>query len=149
MHSRKAGIASRTFDFVIFACCMLVILFVATYRKVFLLAPPYDVTAYLVLFEKHSKFSIPTSVALSYLVVVLSTTVLHFVLGDTAVSLALNIIVVAAFISYTKFSHPPAIALTVFSYLTDDIVGFVVTSIIVLGIIFTFSALTSSVFEHG
>lgn len=147
VRSLRVGVAPKTLNFLVFICCALVILLVASYRRVFLLAPPYDVTAYLVLLEKQSKFSRPVSVTLSYSVVILSSAVLHLAVGDGVSSLALNIIIVTAFISYTRFSHPPAIALTIFSYLTNDMLGFSLTSIIVLAIIFAFSATAKLVHE--
>ena len=128
----------RVTDFLFFVVCSLVIIFATSRRGVFLLAPPYDVTAYLVLFEKNSKFSKPTSVAVSYAMVILSTLVLHSLLGNTAISLTLNVLLVAAFISATGFSHPPALALTIFSYLTADTLGFSLTSSFVLIVIFCF-----------
>lgn len=131
--------STRSVDFIAFVCVSLIILFVTFHRGVFLLAPPYDVTAYLVVFEKESKFSKPTSVVFSYVMVIVTSTILHFLLGVGIISLTLNVLIVAAFIAFTRFTHPPALALTIFSYLTNDTLGFSLTSLLVLAIIFTFA----------
>ncbi|PSN93183.1 hypothetical protein B9Q06_12610 [Candidatus Marsarchaeota G2 archaeon ECH_B_2] len=138
----------RVGDFIVFVCCALIILFVTFHRGVFLLAPPYDVTAYLVVFERQSKFSKPTSAVFSYIIVIVTSVTLHLLLGDGIISLTLNVLMVAAFISFTRFSHPPALALTIFSYLTNDTLGFSLTSLLVLAIIFAFAKLSDTMLKR-
>src|SRR5579875_3339042 len=138
--------SSRVVDFIVFVCCVFTILFVTFHRGVFLLAPPYDVTAYLVVFEKKSKFSKPTSTVFSYVIVIVTSAILHLLLGDSIISLTLNVLIVAAFISFTRFTHPPALA--IFSYLTNDTLGFSLTSLLVLAIIFAFAKVSDTVLKH-
>jgi CBS-domain-containing membrane protein len=145
MQHRLTGGHTRILDFGFFVLCTIIIVSITYRRGVFLLAPPYDVTAYLVLFEKTSKFSRPLSVGLSYVAVIVSTLILHTLIGDNIVSLTLNVLFVAAFISSTKYSHPPALALTIFSYLTKDILGFAVTSLTILIVIFGVHVLATRV----
>ncbi|MEM0121052.1 MAG: HPP family protein [Thermoprotei archaeon] len=139
---------ARVIDFTMFVLCTLIILFVTLRRGVFLIAPPYDVSAYLVIFEKQSRFSKPTSTVFSYIAVIVSSLILHYTLGDSVVSLALNVLIVAAFISFTRYSHPPALALTIFSYLTGDLLGFTLTSLLVLLIIFTVAQASNILLQH-
>jgi CBS-domain-containing membrane protein len=138
----------RLFNFIMFLCCSLIIVFVTFHRGIFLLAPPYDVTAYLVLFETKSKFSKPNSVILSYIIVIITSLLLHYLVGESIVSLTLNVSIVAAFISFTRFTHPPAPALTIFSYLTNDTLGFSLTSLLVLAIIFGFAKAPSLIAQR-
>ncbi|PSN83047.1 hypothetical protein B9Q13_00935 [Candidatus Marsarchaeota G2 archaeon ECH_B_SAG-G16] len=133
---------ARKLKFLLFVFCTATIFFVTFHRGVLLTAPPYDVTAYLVILESDLKFSKPECVVASYLVVIVTTLFFHALLGTNLLSITLNTITVATFISFTRFSHPPALALTIFSYLTSDLLGFAITSIIVLAIIFGFSYAT-------
>ncbi|MDG6931099.1 MAG: hypothetical protein JRN10_07680 [Nitrososphaerota archaeon] len=48
--------------FTVFIACTLVIILLTMNRSLFLLAPPYDVTAYLLIVEPRVKFSRPLSV---------------------------------------------------------------------------------------
>ncbi len=131
---------ARVFRYLLFVACALVILLVTLNRRLFLLAPPYDVTAYLMIFERGVKFSRPTSVIVSYLVVISVTALLQFTLGQSELSLTASVLLVSAFISFTRFSHPPAIALAIFSYFANDVTGFVITTLIVLAIVLGFAA---------
>ncbi|MDG7042313.1 MAG: aminotransferase class III-fold pyridoxal phosphate-dependent enzyme, partial [Nitrososphaerota archaeon] len=63
------------------------------------------------IFERGVKFSRPTSVIVSYLVVISVTALLQFTLGQSELSLTASVLLVSAFISFTRFSHPPAIEL--------------------------------------
>lgn len=97
------------------------------------------------IFERGVKFSRPSSALVSYIAVMAVTTILHLAFGQSELSLAASVILVSAFISFTKFSHPPAIALAIFSYLAGDIIGFIVTTLVVLAIIFLFTAAVRAV----
>jgi hypothetical protein len=108
---------------------------ITSFSGLLLLAPPYGVTAYLSTFMRESEFSKPESIVLSYLAVILSTEGFHFFYGYSVFALLLNVFVVSAFISFTKFKHPPAIALTIFSYIFHAAVSFVLASVVVLAMI--------------
>ncbi|MGI0067415.1 MAG: hypothetical protein ACREB9_03210 [Thermoplasmata archaeon] len=54
-------------------------------------------------------------------------------LGLTVLALVLNVLVVSLFVTFTPFSHPPALALTIFSFIAHDTTTFTETSLIVLG----------------
>jgi len=133
---------SKIVEYLIFVSCTIIILLITLDRNLFLLAPPYAVTAYLMIFERRVKFSKTSSVLVSYIAVIVVTTILHFAFGRSEFSLALSIILMSAFISFTKFSHPPVIALAIFSYYTDNIFSFIITTLVILAIIFLFTALT-------
>ncbi|MGC8495432.1 MAG: hypothetical protein ACP5SH_27290, partial [Syntrophobacteraceae bacterium] len=45
------------------------------------------------------------------------------------------LVLISAFITFTDFTHPPALALTVFSYLTHDQLAFMEASLLALTVI--------------
>ena len=118
-----------------FMAIFLAIVAVIYASKTFLIAPPYAVTAYLVVFNRGSKYAEPSSIFVSYLVVIGTTLVFEALFGVTLPTLVVNLTVVALFLSFTRFSHPPALALTIFSYIVHETVSFVLTSLVVLGIV--------------
>ena len=122
-------------DFVIFLVTISLIVGITSSTGLLLLAPPYGVTAYLATFVRKSEFSKPEGIVLSYTIVILSTEVLKYFYGHSALAVLLNVVIVSAFISFTRFKHPPAIALTIFSYIIHTTISFLLASIVVLGII--------------
>ena len=125
----------KAIEFLVYTVAILVIIAISSYDSLFLLAPPYAVTAYLMIFENRSKFSRRSDVAFSYLFVIMSSEVVHLSLGISIYSMAINVIVVSLFISYSRYSHPPAIALAIFSYIVHNTILFATTSLIVLSVI--------------
>lgn len=100
-----------------------------------LIAPPFAVTGYLVVFHPGTRYARPTGIVASYLVVIASSEMFEFLFGVTTLSLVLNVILVSVFITFTPWSHPPALALTIFSYLVHDSLSFVLASLAVLLIV--------------
>lgn len=122
----------KAIEFLVYTVAILVIIAISFYDSLFLLAPPYAVSAYLMIFENQSKFSKKSYVAVSYLFVILSSKIIHLALGISTYFMALNVVIVSLFISYSKFSHSPAIALTIFSYIVHNTIFFAFTSVVVL-----------------
>lgn len=129
----------KAIEFLVYTIAILVIIAISSYDSLFLLAPPYAVTAYLMIFENRSKFSKRSYVAISYLFVIFSSEIIHLTLGISPYFMALNVVIVSLFISYSKFSHPPAIALTIFSYIVHNTIFFAFTSVVVLLVIILIS----------
>ncbi|MBX8631805.1 MAG: HPP family protein [Thermoplasmata archaeon] len=123
--------------YLVFLAVLLAMIVAITYNNNFLLAPPYAVTAYLLVFERESKFSKAGNIAASYIFVIISSEAIHLTLGISASALVLNLVAVSLFISFTKYSHPPALALTIFSYIAHNSVEFTITSFVVLAIAIT------------
>jgi CBS-domain-containing membrane protein len=113
----------------------LAIVGVIVVSRTLLIAPPYAVSAYLMVFNRGSRYAQPRNIVTSYLVVIASSVAFEYALGVTILALVLNVIVVSLFISFTPFSHPPALALTIFSYIVRDSPAFVLTSLVVLFIV--------------
>lgn len=125
----------KAIDFIFYTASVLIIIWISSYKSFFLLAPPYAVTAYLIIFEHGGKFSKKKSVVLSYLFAIFSSELIHVTLGISPVFMALNVIAVSGFIAFTGNNHPPAIALTIFSYIVHNTIFFAITSILVLLVI--------------
>lgn len=121
--------------YVLFLSLFLVILGVIIVSKTLLIAPPYVVSAYLMVFHRGARYAQPQSIVAAYLVVIATSVGFEYALGVTVLALALNVIAVSLFITFTPFSHPPALALTVFSYFVRDSPSFVLTSLVVLLIV--------------
>lgn len=121
--------------FSVFFALFLAIVGVIVGFKTLLIAPPYAVTAYLVVFNRGTSYAQPRSIVASYLVVIASSEAFEFVFGVTLLGLVLNVTVVSLFITFTRFAHPPALALTIFSYIVHDSLSFVVSSLVVLAIV--------------
>ncbi len=122
-------------NFIVFMLTIIIIVVITSSSGLLLLAPPYAVTAYLATFVRKSKFSKPDGIIFSYIVVIVSTEILQSLLGGSVLAVLLNVFIVSAFISFTKFNHPPAIALTIFSYIIHTTISFILASIVVLSII--------------
>lgn len=125
----------KAIGFLFYTATLLIIIAISSYGSLFLLAPPYAVSAYLMIFESKSKFSRKSFVAVSYIFVILSSEIIHISLGISLYSMALNVIIVSLFVSYSRYSHPPAIALAIFSYIVHNALSFAITSLIVLSVI--------------
>lgn len=121
--------------FLVFVALFLSIVGVILVSRSLLIAPPYAVTAFLIVFDRDGKYAQPKSIVTSYLVVIGSSELFVLTLGITYLALVLNVIVVSALIAFTSFAHPPALALTIFSYIAHDSVVFSLTSLVVLGIV--------------
>lgn len=119
------------------ACVSLLILITSDFSL--LLAPPYAVTLYLIIYDSGGKYSSQTAIAISYLFVLATTEILHIFLGVSEFSLILNVIVVGLFISLSRHTHPPALALTIFSYIVHATFLFIVTSLLALALILVMS----------
>jgi hypothetical protein len=125
----------KLIDFAFYVITVIIIILISSFNALFLLAPPYAVTAYLIIFEHGGKFSKKKSVLFSYLFVIFSSEFIHLALGISPLYMTANVIIVSAFISFTGNNHPPAIALTIFSYIVHSTVYFALTSILVLLVI--------------
>ena len=125
----------RWIKYMLFLGIFFSIIIITAEPGVFLLAPPYAVSAYLVIFERNTKYARPQCIASSYLLVIGSSELIHVVIGISLSALLLNVVVVSAFITFTKYSHPPALALTIFSYIVHSPISFAITSLIVLLVI--------------
>ncbi len=99
--------------FIIYLTISVVILWMSSIFRQFILAPPYAVSAYLLMFERGTKFSRWDGFAASYLFAVASSEALHVILGSSELAMSLNVILVSIFVALTRYSHPPAIALTI------------------------------------
>ncbi len=128
--NRETGIR-----YAVFLAVLLLLLGITSALRGLLLAPAFAATAYLAVFTPETKYNRPLGIVLSYLVVVASTEVFELVLGVTLLALVLNVILVSLFITVSPFSHVPAIALTIFSYLVHDPVAFAVTSLLMTGVV--------------
>ncbi|MGP6293554.1 HPP family protein [Caldiplasma sukawensis] len=113
-----------------FAIILLIIVYL-NYRFSYslLLSPPFAVTAYLSIFKNKESYSKASSIIISYVIVVLSTELFHITLGLGYLSLTFNVLLISFFITFTEFNHPPAIALTIFSYISHSPEKFVISSI--------------------
>jgi hypothetical protein len=119
-------------DYIIFLTILTVILSLIAIRGDYILAPPYAVSAYLVVFQRNTKYASRKSLLATYLLVIITSDIIHIVLGTGLDGLILNVIIISAFITFTEFSHPPAIALAIFSYIVADPLDFTISSILAL-----------------
>ena len=127
-----APIPSKIKDYVAFLIIFAVILSLITIRGNYILAPPYAVSAYLVVFQRNTKYASRKSLAATYLLVIITSDIIHLAFGAALWGLILNVIIVSAFITFTEFSHPPAIALAIFSYIAGDPLDFTISSLLAL-----------------
>lgn len=134
---------------ILFLTLFVIIVMISFERKFFVLAPPYAVTAYLVTMDPKGKYSKTENIAFSYLLVIFTTEILHFLLGFSYIPLLINVIVISIFISYTKYAHPPALALTIFSYIIHSAIPFIIASISVLAIIVIFKLILDMLEKKG
>lgn len=126
---------SRLKNYLIFLLVLSIIFACIAINRSFLIAPPYAVTAYLVIFQRETPNARIKNILSTYLLVIVSSYLIHVLLGDTVPAMAFNLVLISAFITFTDFTHPPAIALTVFSYLTHDQLAFTEASLLALAVI--------------
>ncbi len=72
------------------------------------------------------------SLLVTYLLVIATSDIIHILIGADLAGMVVNVLIVSAFITFTDFSHPPAIALTIFAYIAGDPLDFTVSSLLAL-----------------
>jgi hypothetical protein len=127
-----APLSDKIKDYVIYLIIFAVIVSLITIRGNYILAPPYAVSAYLVVFQRNTKYSSRKSLMSTYLLVIITSDIIHLALGAAFDGLILNVIIISAFITFTDLSHPPAIALAIFSYISGDPLDFTISSLLAL-----------------
>lgn len=143
-HSR--GIVVR---FGVYLAILAAILAVFSVSRSLLIAPPYAVTAFLVVFDRGSSYSRRRNVVAAYLAVIASSVALTTTVGTVEVALVVNLVLVSAFVTFTPFAHPPALALTIFAYISHDAIGLAFGSLLVLGMVVVLDVLLTRVEPHG
>lgn len=133
------SLALRLKQYVFFLLVLSVLFAGLSINSDFLIAPPYAVTAYMVVFQNESRYTKILSIVSTYLLVIASSYLIHIVIGNTLIAMISNLVLVSAFITFTDYIHPPALALTVFSYIIHDQLGFTESSLIALIVIVTTS----------
>ncbi len=133
--------AQRMEQYLEYLAILGVIFSLITIRGNYILAPPYAVSAYLIVFQKGTKYASRTSLLATYSLVIASSDLLHFMLGASLSGIIVNVIIVSAFITFTDLSHPPAIALTIFSYIAGDPLDFTISSVLSLSALLVASIL--------
>lgn len=128
-------IRKRIVNFLLYLGFISLIVIGASFDNLFLVAPPYAVSLYLTTFESKSKFSRKKNIIISYSFVIVTTELIHVIMGIGTIPLLVNLILVSAFISFSGYSHPPAIALTIFSYIEHQLTAFTIDSIVIMGVI--------------
>lgn len=123
----------RNYSF--FLIMMGAILSLTTIKGTYLLAPPFAVSAYLIVFQNGGRYAKKGSIAATYMLVVSLSGILQLLFGDVLIGMIAEMILITAFITFTNFSHPPAIALTIFSYISANLVDFAFSSFLVLAIL--------------
>ena len=93
----------------------------------------------MVIFAPRTAYARPQGIAASYLLVLVTAALFQFTLGVTVLALVANVLVVSLFITFSPLSHPPALALTIFSFIAHDTLSFTETSIVVLLIVLALS----------
>ncbi|MEM0156230.1 MAG: HPP family protein [Thermoplasmataceae archaeon] len=119
-------------NYLIFLAILSAIFSLIAIRGNYILAPPYAVSAYLIVFQRDPKYSGKKSLLVTYVLVIGTSDIIHILIGTGLVEIVVNVLIVSAFITFTDFSHPPAIALAIFSYLVGDPFDFTVSSILAL-----------------
>lgn len=123
---------SRIINYLVFLAITSFVLFLISFGKDFLLAPPYAVSAYLLVFRQESHYHNAKSVFATYLLVITGSDLTHFIAGANVIGMLSNVVIVSAFITFTNLSHPPAIALSIFSYITNNPLDFTISSLLAL-----------------
>ncbi len=119
-------------NYVVFLLIFAVIFLLVAIKGNYILAPPYAVSAYLVVFQRNTKYSSRESLIATYALVILSSDAFHFLLGESIFGMIINVLIVSAFVTFTDLTHPPAIALTIFSYIAADPLGFTISTVLSL-----------------
>lgn len=139
--TKKSDQYAKVRDYILYLIILAVILLFTTIRGDYILAPPYAVSAYIVVFQRNTKYASRRSIAVSYLLIIISSDIMHLVLGAGFFGLILNVLIISAFITFTKFTHPPAIALAIFSYIAGDPLDFTISTLLALAVLLTSSLL--------
>ena len=126
---------SRVFSFLILIIVFALILFLTNFTRGLYLAPPFAVSSYLAVYERNTKFSSSISIISSYLFVLFVTLILRVFISDIEVALIVSTLLAMAFISFTRFEHPPMLALTIFSFLVPNFQAFAESTFIALALI--------------
>ena len=75
------------------------------------------------------------SIISSYLFVLFVTMIVRIFISDIEAGLIVSTLLAMAFISFTRFEHPPMIALTIFSFLVPNFQAFAESTFIALALI--------------
>ena len=135
----NSSLRTKIRDYFLFLSILGAIFSLVELRGDYILAPPYAVSAYIIVFQRNTKYSSRKSLAVTYVLVIVSSDVLHVIFSGTLPGMILDVLVVSGFITFTNYSHPPAIALTIFSYLVASPLDFTVSSVLSLMALFTSS----------
>ncbi|WP_297026367.1 HPP family protein [Thermoplasma sp.] len=125
----------RRIAYAFFLLLFTIIAVIGLIFRIVLLAPPFAVSAYLITVGHRGRFSEPDGILVSYFAVIVITTAFHITIGTGPISLYLTTIAVSAIITFTRYSHPPAIALAIFSYIVHSDIAFVGSSLIVVALL--------------
>ena len=126
---------SRVFSFLMLILVFALILYLTNFTRGLYLAPPFAVSSYLAVYERNTKFSNSVSIISSYLFVLFVTMIVRVFISDIETGLIVSTLLAIAFISFTKFEHPPMIALTIFSFLVPNFQAFAESTFIALALI--------------
>ena len=111
---------SRVLSFLMLIIVFGLILYLTNFTRGLYLAPPFAVSSYLAVYERNTKFSNSVSIISSYLFVLFVTLIVRVFISDIEIGLIVSTLLAMAFISFTRFEHPPMIALTIFSFLVPN-----------------------------
>ncbi len=129
---KNSSLQMKIRDYFLFLAILGVIFSLVELRGDYILAPPYAVSAYIIVFQRNTKYSSRSALAVTYFLVIVSSDFLHVILGNNLLGMILDVLVVSGFITFTNYSHPPAIALTIFSYLIASPLDFTISSVLSL-----------------
>ncbi|MEM0135117.1 MAG: HPP family protein [Thermoplasmatales archaeon] len=141
LSSRTDESVSRLRDYFFYLVIFMAIISIISVRRSYVLAPPYAVSAYLIVFQRKTRYSKRWSIAFSYLFVILSSYAIHILLAQSLAGMLVNVVLISAFITFSGFAHPPAIALTIFSYIEGSITDFAISTLLALAILISSSLL--------
>ena len=125
----------KILNYMVFLVIIGVIFAFTFFRGEYILAPPYAVSAYLIVFERKTVYSKKKSIIATYLLVILLSDLSQIIIGTGIAEMILNVVIISAFITFTKMSHPPAIALAIFSFIVSDPVEFTISSLFSLAVL--------------
>ena len=126
---------SRVLSFLMLIIVFGLILYLTNFTRGLYLAPPFAVSSYLAVYERNTKFSNSVSIISSYLFVLFVTLIVRVFISDIEIGLIVSTLLAMAFISFTRFEHPPMIALTIFSFLVPNFQAFAESTFIALALI--------------
>ena len=126
---------SRVLSFLMLILVFGLILYLTNFTRGLYLAPPFAVSSYLAVYERNTKFSNSVSIISSYLFVLFVTMIVRIFISDIEIGLIVSTLLAMAFISFTRFEHPPMIALTIFSFIVPNFQAFAESTFIALALI--------------